>query len=317
METLTIVLLAAGAGAAALGWFLCRRGRWWRIAAAVGVWLLAAVLLAAGGYSFWYHHRPLPTPVRQVLFEGVTYIREVRRSARPVVVHVITVDLGAPGIGSLVTPPEPFAGRDLRARTTSMFLRTFRVQVAINGSFFQPWQSNGPFDYYPHAGDPVDVVGLTLSEGRAYGAAMPSYPTLSLTKDNRAAIGPPLHQAWNALSGGPMLVDRGSARTVPGSDPQPRTAAALDKGARHLMLFVVDGRQPNYSEGVTLAELANIILDHGGYTALNLDGGGSSTLAIEGPDGQPQVLNTPIHGRVPPGRERPIANHLGIFARPK
>lgn len=29
------------------------------------------------------------------------------------------------------------------------------------------------------------------------------------------------------------------------------------------------------------------------------------------------VLNSPIHGRVPPGRERPVANHLGIFARQK
>jgi exopolysaccharide biosynthesis protein len=83
------------------------------------------------------------------------------------------------------------------------------------------------------------------------------------------------------------------------------------------MLFVVDGHQPNYSEGMTLPELAQIVLKHEGYTALNLDGGGSSTLVIEGLDGKPIVLNSPIHGRVPPGRERPVANHLGIFARRK
>jgi exopolysaccharide biosynthesis protein len=41
--------------------------------------------------------------------------------------------------------------------------------------------------------------------------------------------------------------------------------------------LIVDGRQPNYSEGVTLPELAQIAIDYGAYTALNLHGGGSST----------------------------------------
>jgi len=65
---------------------------------------------------------------------------------------------------------------------------------------------------------------------------------------------------------------------------------------------------------MTLAELAHVILEHGGYDALNLDGGGSSALVVEGADGRPRLLNSPIHGRVPPGRERPVANHLGVFA---
>jgi hypothetical protein len=65
---------------------------------------------------------------------------------------------------------------------------------------------------------------------------------------------------------------------------------------------------------MSLSELAEILIRHDGYTALNLDGGGSVTLVMEGTDGEPVVLNSPIHGRVPPGRERPVANHLGIFA---
>ena len=81
------------------------------------------------------------------------------------------------------------------------------------------------------------------------------------------------------------------------------------------MLFLIDGRQPSYSEGATLAELAQIILEYGGYNAVNLDGGGSSTLVIQNENGEPEVLNSPIHTRIP-GRERPIANHLGIFASP-
>ena len=47
---------------------------------------------------------------------------------------------------------------------------------------------------------------------------------------------------------------------------------------------------------------------------MNLDGGGSSTLVVEGPDGEPRVLNSPIDNYIP-GRERPVANHLGILVR--
>src|SRR4051794_28051888 len=66
------------------------------------------------------------------------------------------------------------------------------------------------------------------------------------------------------------------------SHNHPHTAVALDRASNTLMLFLVDGRQPNYSEGVNIPELAAIILSHGGYNALNLDGGGSVALAIEG-----------------------------------
>jgi hypothetical protein len=88
----------------------------------------------------------------------------------------------------------------------------------------------------------------------------------------------------------------------------------LDQKEKRLIIVVVDGRQPGYSEGATVAELAGIIDELGGYNALNLDGGGSAELAAQGADGRPEVLSCPIDNHVP-GRERPVANHLGIFAR--
>ncbi len=88
---------------------------------------------------------------------------------------------------------------------------------------------------------------------------------------------------------------------------------ALDESGRTLILVVVDGRQAGYSEGVSMPELADIVIEHGGYTALNLDGGGSSALVIEDDTGNPVVLNAPIHNHVP-YLERPVANHLGIYA---
>ena len=76
---------------------------------------------------------------------------------------------------------------------------------------------------------------------------------------------------------------------------------------------MIDGRQPGYSEGVSLGELADLMIEYGADHAINLDGGGSSTLVVEGTDGTARILNSPIHGRIP-GRERPVANQLGIYA---
>jgi hypothetical protein len=322
MTPLTAILLFGGGLTICSGWVLYNRKRMWRLVTALIMWLIALVLLTGSGYSYWYHHRPRPELIHnKVLFEGITYTREVRTAPRPIVMHIITVALDAPGIGFFVTPSDPTEGRQLPARKTSQFLREFGTQVAINASFFTPFYVHWPL-YYPHIGDPVDVRGLAISLGQRYSPPKESYTPLYLTQDNRASIGQPLEDPYNVISGSPVFVKAG---TIPDKldrlkqpyKPHPRTAIALDKTQRRLMLFVVDGRQPNYSEGITLSELAQVVLKYGGYTAFNLDGGGSSALVIEGADGKPVILNSPIHLRVPPGRERPVANHLGIFARPQ
>jgi len=92
-----------------------------------------------------------------------------------------------------------------------------------------------------------------------------------------------------------------------------RSFLGVDQSGRTLMILVVDGRQPNYSDGATMIDLIRIFRDNGIYNAVRLDGGGSSTLAVEGEDGKPVVLNSPINAQVP-GYERPVANHLGIYA---
>jgi hypothetical protein len=281
--------------------------------------LVVVVILAflLGGLYFWYTHRPLPAELEQTLFEGVTLVRDVRRQPRPLVINVVTVDLDAPGIGFLVTPGEPGQELPLRARKTSQFLDEFGVQVAVNGDFFSPFHSAHPWDYYPHVGDPVKVSGFAASRGAVYSVGRQTRPTLYLSPDNQASFEPP-EGVYNAISGNSIFVRDGrivSPKTCGRycREPHPRTAIALDQEARRLIMVVVDGRQPNYSEGVTMAELAGIVIEFGGYTALNLDGGGSTTLAAEGASGQPVLLNSPIDNRIP-GRERPVANHLGVYA---
>ncbi|MGW3160425.1 phosphodiester glycosidase family protein [Streptomyces sp. NPDC001089] len=62
---------------------------------------------------------------------------------------------------------------------------------------------------------------------------------------------------------------------------QPRTLAGID-GRGRLLLVTVDGRQPGVSEGFTLAEAARFMRSLGAVRALNLDGGGSTAMAVDG-----------------------------------
>ena len=59
-------------------------------------------------------------------------------------------------------------------------------------------------------------------------------------------------------------------------------------------------------------ELAELLKDLGAHFAMALDGGGSSTMVIEGGNGKSVILNSPIDNYIP-GRERPVANHFGIY----
>ena len=277
-----------------------------------------AALATWGGWLFLA--RPQPSPARQELYSGVEYRREVRQDPRPMVVHTLLVDLRDPGITLLVTPGNPEAERPLQARTTRDFLQEFDLQLAVNGDGFTPWWSNTIIDYYPHSGDPVSPVGYAASRGTVYSLGSGAGPTLYISRNNRARFNTPIGGVYNAISGNLMLVAGGKAlaEQIQGAEmdtPQPRTAVGLDKSGRRLIIVVVDGRQPNYSQGATLPELAEILIAQGAYHAMNMDGGGSSTLVAQGGFGGTLLLNTPIDHRIP-GRERPVGNHLGIRAAP-
>jgi hypothetical protein len=287
--------------------------RFRRVGAGIaGVLILSICALGASHYS---RGHGLPVPTGQKLFPGVEYARQVKLRPRPMVMHVVTIDMRTAGLRFLVTPPDD-RGSDLplRARTTSQFLEEFDVQIAINGDGFSPWWSRGPADYYPHTGDPVRPRGDAASRGKVYWLTSNPLPALYINSRNRMSFDAPA-KPYNAVSGESLLVTGG--KIVPELDDEmlhPRTAIGYSRNARYLYLVVVDGRQPFYSDGITLAELAELMQSLGAQYAMNLDGGGSSTLVIEGADGQPRVLNSPIDNYIP-GRERPVANHLGISVR--
>lgn len=277
------------------------------------------VALAAAAFFAWmgFTHRTRPAPLTETLFVGVTHVRAIRDTPRPEIIHVVTVDLDAPGIGFFVTPGDPTAELPLRARTVSDFLTEFHLQLAVNADFFSPWHSTNPLDYYPHRGDPVAVDGYACSAGVPYGHIKnPSERTLRFSRDEHPSFTLPIEEAWYAVSG-ESLIDNGEVKIASFHDVKklhPRTAVGLNRLENKLIFVVIDGRQPGYSEGATLPELAAILREAGAWNALNLDGGGSTALVAEGEPGRAIQLDSPIHTRIP-GRERPVANHLGLRAQ--
>lgn len=287
-----------------------------------GLLLLVVLLVIGVAAGFWYYNRPRPHSTVKILYQGVTYIRDIRNKPRPVNVHIIKVDLTTPGIAFLVTPGPTDAERPLNTRKTSDFLAEFELQVAINGDFFEPVFSSTSLDYYFSGDTSVEVRGFAASRGDIYSQARRSAPTFYISANNHVSFThPPEGDIYNAISGSVLFIQNGSI-TLPQRpapyivEQHPRSALGLDQSGQYLYLVVIDGRQPNFSEGVTMHEFAEILLEHGVYHALNLDGGGSSTLVIEDKNGKPRILNSPIYRRVP-GREGPVANHLGVYARPK
>jgi exopolysaccharide biosynthesis protein len=111
-----------------------------------------------------------------------------------------------------------------------------------------------------------------------------------------------------------IVLKGGIAPDLEGEEVEPRTAVGINRNGRYLYLVVVDGRQPLYSEGATFTELAELLIAQGAYAAMSLDGGGSSTMVVEGDNGSPRILNSPIDHYIP-GTERPVGTHLGIYIR--
>ncbi|MDJ1176260.1 phosphodiester glycosidase family protein [Roseofilum capinflatum] len=280
--------------------------------------IIALLLGIPGGiYGILLLSRPARTPLVEELFPGVTYTRLIRSTPRPLVIHQVKIDLSTAQMQPLVTPGDSQAdGMEISARTTSEFVRELGVQLAINGSFFYPFEAKSPWQVYPESGDRVRISGQAIANGIEYSPVNGGWPVLCFLSSPRAVIPgsdacPPDTQ--QGIAGGTILIWDGEAVPLSSGsfydDAYPRTAIGLDASGTQVFILVVDGRQRFYSEGMALPELQALFVELGVETALNLDGGGSTTLVVADP--HLRVLNAPIHTRIPL-RQRAVGNHLGF-----
>jgi len=122
---------------------------------------------------------------------------------------------------------------------------------------------------------------------------------------------------FTAVAGSAIIVKDGEdvSATSPNegdpTNPNPRTVVGLSADGRFLYLAVIDGRVAGYSTGTTNAQSAALMLALGCYSALNLDGGGSTEMVRADELGAPYIVNNPSGGA-----ERFDAAGFSVYALP-
>jgi len=109
-----------------------------------------------------------------------------------------------------------------------------------------------------------------------------------------------------AISGDRPVLVNGVRTVVNNTIAHPRTAVGIDADGRKLLILVVDGRS-SASRGYTMVELADLMTALGAENAINLDGGGSSTMYSRTGTGAFGVVNEPSDGG-----ERLVPNAFGV-----
>ncbi|VTS05782.1 phosphodiester glycosidase family protein [Tuwongella immobilis] len=288
----------------------------------VGLWLLVAC-------PVWADFPAPSSQQRETLAPPVTLTHWTFAAPRPLRVWALSIDLRSPDVVFETTPaippsPQPASTpavpgtkastpKHTIAETAVDFVTRTGVDFAINASPFGPIPLK--------AGVPVSIVGLHLVDGKPI-----SLPTNSTTdalvinatnvaKLIQSPISPEALKDQRIGVGGFNMVLVDGKSVIPATakpDLHPRTAVGLSADGQTMTWIVVDGRQKDRSEGVSLAELGELGKLAKCQNLLNLDGGGSTTLVKrDAKSDAVSVINTPV-GRGKPDSLRFNGNHLGI-----
>lgn len=164
-----------------------------------------------------------------------------------------------------------------RGQTVTELCQAYGAVLGVNASGFQDPEGKG---------NGKTPVGFVLSDGHYSGTAMEGrYQIAGFDLDDnfRAGYGLDVAQLRDAMQFYPIIVLNGENNTdgTFGMGVQPRTVIGqtADKAT---LLLVIDGRQIGHSLGATVSECAEILLRYGCWTAVNMDGGSSSSMTYNG-----------------------------------
>jgi len=278
-------------------------------------------------------------------YAGITYIDRVEVSPRPLHLHVAQIDLTAPGVRFKVSPPG--GSREVVRQTTLEYLKAEGAQLAINAHFFLPFPSSDREAWVIGLGASEGRVYSAFEAPEQDFALVTDAPALNIDAENHASI---VHRdpadaggrrvvesvaLWNVVAGSAQIVTNGVA-TVPvyrdtahvdgllkpgGPNSYSnekswyevataRTAIGLSRDRRMLTLFTVD--VGGGSEGMRLGEVAAVLIkDYAVWDALNLDGGGSTSMALEDPQTHVAAI---VNASSDNSAGRSVASSLAVFA---
>lgn len=267
--------------------------------------------------------------------------------AGPVRGMVALVDMSHPDVSVHVTGPmdrsvpttRPYAaGVDSRLIPTDRWAKENGLTLAVNANFFA-WIRPDTDDVVGGA----DTLGLSVSDGVVVSPPREwrgvTDPAIVFLEDRTPKIigpGQPaveMSRVRHGVAGigggerddtpGTLLVqggkNLGETARVSWNQRHPRTAVGVKADGKTVIVLVVDGRQPDWSVGMTLPELAEVMIELGAVDAINLDGGGSTSFVYQPPDGSEVMTNRPSDRATPetPGVFRAVSNHLGFRINPK
>jgi exopolysaccharide biosynthesis protein len=227
-----------------------------------------------------------------------------------VTVHVARGGPDPDGVGPWLTtlmPTSEIAGRE-------------NYDAAINGDFFDAQATRdieGRNTGYVR-GKAAAPVGMAMSDGVLWHRPRTPRPYLEITDSKIARLEdgkPPIDAAAREMVGGSQIIVRNGHpimfTNAFATGRHPRTAVGIDASGTQLTFLVVDGRQPELSIGMSLAELSEEMVRLGCAAAINLDGGGSTTLVYRNPETKKlEVMNSPSDTK-----ERSVADVLGVAVR--
>lgn len=199
---------------------------------------------------------------------------------------------------------------DPKMEKTSQIAKNNVAKVALNGSYYNMKAGNSVC-YYKQNGIVVDTTSIGAQD-RANGVIKIKKGKVSLEPWNREKELKDIKSNNNesVLAAGPMMLHKGDYLFIEENDfnrtKHPRTAIVTTKDNK-LLFVTVDGRNKEKATGVSIKELAQLLKLLNAKDALNLDGGGSTTLwSKRGVDDG--VLNMPSDR----GGERKVANVIVI-----
>jgi hypothetical protein len=238
--------------------------------------------------------------------------------------HVMRIDMGRSSLRLVATgraagwgkPMPDHEGEKLeqftvrtKRETTAEFVTRLRasstdVLVALNAQPWEPFKSGVDHPY-------ADRLGLTVSEGTL--VSPPSgRPSLVVYKDGRLEMTETnsesdISRIELAVSGFSFCLIDGKL-AAPDTTLHPRTGYGLCPEKRFLYLLVIDGRQAA-SQGATVHDVGKWLRHYGAHEGINMDGGGSTTMARWNADrDRVEVLNNPSGGE-----ERRVGSNLAIY----
>ena len=185
-----------------------------------------------------------------------------------------------------------------------------------------PWRGmvdpgTGEEDRNWRDGQPVDIIGLAAFEGDIRSHTEENSVAVWVDSSRAVHIGNESGDASavEGIAGFKQILTNGVIGSGLDERLAPRTSIGLSKDAKTMWLVVVDGRQEKYSEGVNCTELATIMLNLGCWNAVNMDGGGSSIMAIRNADAKLGAANSPSDRNGNEMKIRPVPIILTIKAK--